>query len=73
LVSQVSFPVFGSATVGLGTASCSAGGFEEANCPPGPEQAVCLKAVEEGLNRGGGGLLVSFAAGAARQPRSTAT
>ena len=66
VVSQVSFPVFGSGTVSLGSgALLTRAGFEDARCPPGPRHAACVKAVTGQLNSGGGGLLVSFVPGPA--------
>jgi hypothetical protein len=62
VVSQISFPVVGGGIVSLGNgAAFTIAGYRAAACPPGHNQASCLRA--ESAATAGGGLLVRFAPG----------
>jgi hypothetical protein len=64
VVAEVSFPVLLAGSVGLGNgALLSTAGFLATDCPPGPVQKLCLQKVNEGLNTGGGALMVSVVPG----------
>jgi hypothetical protein len=64
VVSEVSFPVLAAESVSLGNgALLSTAGFLAAECPPGRLQTLCAQKVTEGLNTGGGALMVSVVAG----------
>jgi hypothetical protein len=68
VVSEVSFPVLLAGSVSLGNGGLLATtGFLAAECPPGPLQTRCLRAVNGGLNTGGGALMVSVVPGALGQ------
>ena len=64
VVAEVSFPVLLAGSVSLGNgALLSTAGFLATDCPPGPVQKLCLQKVNEGLNTGGGALMVSVVPG----------
>jgi hypothetical protein len=64
VVSEVSFPVLAAESVSLGNgALLSTAGFLAAECPPGRLQTLCAQKVTEGLNTGGGALMVSVVPG----------
>ena len=64
VVSEVSLPVLAAESVSLGNgALLSVAAFLAAQCPPGRIQTLCLRKLTEGLNTGGGALMVSFVPG----------
>ena len=64
VVGEVSFPVMAAASISLGNgALLSITGFLAAACPPGRLQTLCLQKENEGLNTGGGALMVSVVPG----------
>jgi len=64
VVSEVSFPVLLAGSVSLGNgALLSIAGFLATECPAGRLHTLCLQKVNEGLNTGGGALMVSTVAG----------
>jgi len=64
VVAEVSFPVLLAGSVSLGNgALLSTAGFLAAECPPGRLHTLCLQKVNEGLNTGGGALMVSVVPG----------
>jgi hypothetical protein len=64
VVSEVSFPVLLAGSVSLGNGALLAtAGFLATECSPGPAQARCLRAVNGGLNTGGGALVISVVPG----------
>jgi hypothetical protein len=64
VVSEVSFPVMLAGSVSLGNgALLSVAGFLAAECPPNRLHTLCLQKVNEGLNSGGGALMVSVVPG----------
>jgi hypothetical protein len=64
VVSEVSFPVLLAGSVSLGNgALLSIAGFRATECPPGHLQTRCLRAINGGLNTGGGALMVGVVPG----------
>lgn len=64
VVPEVSFPVLLAGSVSLGNGALLAtAGFLATECSPGPAQARCLRAVNGGLNTGGGALVISVVPG----------
>jgi hypothetical protein len=64
VVAEVSFPVLLAGSVSLGNgALLSTAGFLAAECPPGRLHTLCLQKINEGLNTGGGALMVSVVPG----------
>jgi len=68
VVAEVSFPVLLAGSVSLGNgALLTTAGFLAAVCPPGRLHTLCLQKENEGLNTGGGALMVSVVPGPAGQ------
>ena len=64
VVAEVSFPVLLAGSVSLGNgALLSTAGFLAAECPAGRLHTLCLQKINEGLNTGGGALMVSVVPG----------
>jgi hypothetical protein len=64
VVSEVSFPVLLAGSVSLGNgALLTTAGFLAAACPRGRLHTLCLQKENEGLNTGGGALMVSVVPG----------
>jgi hypothetical protein len=64
VVAEVSFPVLLAGSVSLGNgALLSTAGFLAAECPAGRLHTLCLRKTNEGLDTGGGALMVSVVPG----------